>query len=287
MLVGVVKTQELIDGCGVSGCIAQVIFTNYITPGCTLTDAEIAVSGRGDLDSGSENAEIFVDDVQVDFICQSGDGCSQCPGLGVFEGEEIYNVAASASDNSLKVECDFAGGVGVFCAGSADPECKVVLTWTETCVNATTTTTIVTTTTTTTTTCTCTAYTDAGCGLGGCGTNVMLQTRACNPSSCDAEFQCVASPSCIATTTTLAPTTTTTLALTTTTLLVTTTTIAGAIPPPEAVPGKPADRPEEEVPEEERRLLLDILLELLETLGEEATDLRDEIIKTIREIEFI
>src|SRR3989344_5940963 len=44
--------------------------------------------------------------------------------------------------------------------------------------------------------CLCGSYVDAGCGAGSCDSNQMLQTRSCNPSSCNTESRCVFDTSC-------------------------------------------------------------------------------------------
>jgi hypothetical protein len=44
--------------------------------------------------------------------------------------------------------------------------------------------------------CSCTSWVNQGCGLGGCSSNYMYQTRTCTPSGCDSESQCVYSSSC-------------------------------------------------------------------------------------------
>src|SRR3989338_2177669 len=50
--------------------------------------------------------------------------------------------------------------------------------------------------TTTTIQCSCLPWINQGCSLGGCASNLMYQTRGCNPVGCSSEGQCVPDLSC-------------------------------------------------------------------------------------------
>jgi hypothetical protein len=44
--------------------------------------------------------------------------------------------------------------------------------------------------------CDCTAWQDSQCGVGGCSSSQIQQTRTCTPSGCLSESQCIGDPSC-------------------------------------------------------------------------------------------
>lgn len=93
----------------ISGGSCSAAATGFLTG--ELKSAQVRVSIEGDLGSGSEYAEFFVDGIKIDNICQSG--CTDC--AGAWQGTQTYDVTSAALDGAVQFLVDSTSAVGTSC----------------------------------------------------------------------------------------------------------------------------------------------------------------------------
>lgn len=111
------------------GGSCSVTFTNFA--GAAITSSSIEVSVEGDLNSGSERVDIFIDGVAADTLC-SGGACGQC--VGEYEDLTSFDVTTQAADNVLEVLVDATSSVDDICdweEPNHSLKALVLLEWTE------------------------------------------------------------------------------------------------------------------------------------------------------------
>jgi len=77
-----------------------------------LESAQVNVSAEGDLNSNSENIDIYADGVKLGTLC-TGSDCGQC--VGAFQDTTNFDVSDQARDNSIQFAADASNSVNPFC----------------------------------------------------------------------------------------------------------------------------------------------------------------------------
>lgn len=115
------------------------------------------------------------EDVNTDYGCPWGTGCGD--NVGVHHQDRYCSGSSAQCNGNLQWDswttADYCSSTEV-CVNN-DPTCN----YEPSCV-----------------TCTCTSWQNQGCGVGGCSSTEMYQTRTCTPSGCNIESQCIYDSNC-------------------------------------------------------------------------------------------
>jgi len=114
----------------VTGGSCSVVFHNFLTPGATLTSAQVQVSLEGYFGATGRTADITADGLSLATMCSSG--CSQCG--QAWQGTQTFDVTAAAADNSIQFAATGTSSVKNLCSwlvNNHSLQAQFVFSWTE------------------------------------------------------------------------------------------------------------------------------------------------------------